>query len=61
MTERARLLILVGAATPPGRLAVAMDVAAVAAEAARVSAQDDHRPLPASDAVAWCDGVHLLP
>ena len=32
MTERARLLILVGAATPPGRLAVAMDVAAVAAQ-----------------------------
>ena len=58
MTERARLLILVGAAPPPGRRGVAMDVAAVAAAAARVSAQDDHRLLPASDAVAWCDGVH---
>jgi hypothetical protein len=56
MTERARLLRLVGAAPPPGRHAGAMDVAV---EAARVSAQDDHRPLPARDAVARCGGVHL--
>jgi len=55
MTERARLLMLVGAATPPGRLAVAM---ACAAEAAHVSGGDvavDIRNL-ADTPVDICDG-----
>ena len=39
MTESAQLLMLVGAASPPGRLAVVM---AFAAEAARVSGDAHH-------------------
>ncbi|HLY47225.1 MAG TPA: NADPH-dependent FMN reductase [Stellaceae bacterium] len=57
MADAVRLLMIVGAATPPGRLAAAVDVAAESARAARDIAVDVLNL--AETAVEICDGRPL--